>query len=190
MLILKSKKGTHYAKAELIDNKIKILKGSKILLKDTYSKLPKKVVHCRHNSDLVDENGVLLQDIVFDNATSAAQFVTGRSVNGYIAWRVDDKISLKDYMRVKTCPFKLKIEKIENDSVKIRFSSNIKLHLAIIRGFYQDFYIDHKSRIVDFFKQKRNGKVLDTISFEIKDKTNKQIYKVTVFLNTKEIIMR
>jgi hypothetical protein len=40
-----------------------------------------------------------LVDVKFTSPSSAAQFVTGRSVNGYVAWRPDDKMSLKEYLK-------------------------------------------------------------------------------------------
>ena len=96
-LVLKSKKNTHYATAEYFDSKIKITKGSRINLYDNFPGMSNTIRNMRNNRRFVSENGELLQDMVFSSVSSAAVFVTGRSVNGYIAWRIDDKISLKEY---------------------------------------------------------------------------------------------
>ena len=97
-LILKSQNGTHSANAELKNGKIVVMKGSKINLKDSFEKMSRNAFYYRHNKEYVNEEGYLLENIVFDSVTTAAQFVTGRSVNGNIAWRVEDKMSLKDYL--------------------------------------------------------------------------------------------
>ena len=96
-VILKSKKDTHYAVGELTDKGIKILKGSRINVVDTYPKMSMQVRNIRENRTIVDAQGVLLDDVFFKSPSSAAVFVTGRSTNGYISWRIDDKISLKEY---------------------------------------------------------------------------------------------
>ena len=39
---------------------------------------------------------VLLKDIPFKSASTAGNFVTGRSTNGLIAWKNEDGVSIKD----------------------------------------------------------------------------------------------
>ena len=97
-LILKSKKNLHYATAEWDGGRITILAGSKINLALTYPKMSEDAKQARENAELVDTNGILLKDVQFNSVSTAAQFVTGRSSNGYIAWRPDDKMSLKEYL--------------------------------------------------------------------------------------------
>ena len=96
-VILKSKKDTHYAIGDFTEKGIKILKGSRINVIDSYPKMSDRVREIRKNRKVVDEEGVLLEDVFFNSPSSAAVFVTGRSTNGYISWRIDDKISLKEY---------------------------------------------------------------------------------------------
>lgn len=96
-LVLKSKKNTHYATAHYDGEKIVILKGSRINKVESFSQMGDTVKNIRKDRNAVDEEGVLLKDIEFSSLSTAAMFVTGRSVNGYIAWRIDDKISLKEY---------------------------------------------------------------------------------------------
>lgn len=53
----------------------------------------------RDNPEYVDDNGNILKDCLFTSPSTAAQFVTGRSTNGYIAWKVEKKKNLKEYLR-------------------------------------------------------------------------------------------
>lgn len=96
-VVLKSKKNTHYATAEYQNGRIVISKGSRINLNESFPGMSGSIRCMRNDREVVDENGVLLQNLEFQSVSSAAVFVTGRSVNGYIAWRIDDKISLKEY---------------------------------------------------------------------------------------------
>ena len=59
----------------------------------------KKAKSYRDNREFVDETGNILKDCIFTSPSTAAQFVTGRSTNGYEAWKVDDKTSLGKYMK-------------------------------------------------------------------------------------------
>lgn len=98
---LKSKKQLHYAEAEFDGKSITVFKGAKINLIDAFPKMPKTIIDLRHNNTIVNEDGELLSDVIFNSLTAAAQFVTGRSVNGYIAWRPNDKMSMKEYLNKK-----------------------------------------------------------------------------------------
>ena len=99
LVILKSRKETHFAKGEYNGKTITVLSGSKINIVDSFSSIPKDVNEMRKSKDFVNKDGIVLKDIEFSSPTSAAIFVTGRSVNGYIAWRPDDKMSLKEYFK-------------------------------------------------------------------------------------------
>lgn len=97
-LFLNSQKGTHSAIAEYNKYGITVLAGSRINTIVTYNKIPSDVLEKRTDKNIVDENGVVKQNVVFASVSAAAQFVTGRSSNGYIAWRPDNKMSLKEYL--------------------------------------------------------------------------------------------
>lgn len=98
-LILKSKKNLHYAEAEWDGEHIIVLSGSKINPTVAFPQMSEELKHMREDRAIVNEQHVLLVDMKFASPSSAAQFVTGRSVNGYIAWRPDDKMSLKEYLK-------------------------------------------------------------------------------------------
>ena len=100
-IILKCKKNTHYAIANFENGKVTVLKDSKIYLPIAFEKMSRDALEARNDSSIVDEKGLVLKDVSFNSVTTAAQFVTGRSVNGLIAWRIDDKISLKEYYKQK-----------------------------------------------------------------------------------------
>ena len=96
-IVLKSKRNTHYSIADFKNEQVTVLKGSKINLHTTFEKMSQEAYQARNNPSVVDKSGNVLKDTKFNSLTTAAQFVTGRSVNGKIAWRIDDKISLKEY---------------------------------------------------------------------------------------------
>ena len=96
-VILKSRNNKHFATAEYDGSMLTILPESRINLTISYDAISESVKEYRNNRDLVSADGVVLKEITFKSPSSAAQFITGRSVNGYIAWRIDDKISLKKY---------------------------------------------------------------------------------------------
>ena len=98
-VILKSKQNQHYAIGEYDDGKLSVLKGSKINPIIAFPQMSPMLVQMREDKHLVSEEGIVLSDIFFNSPSSAAQFVTGRSVNGLIAWRPNDEISLKEYLK-------------------------------------------------------------------------------------------
>ena len=98
-MVINSRSGSHHAEGVLENNVITVKKGSKICLKDSYDAMPMAVRLMRHDISIVGKDGILKQDTKFDSPTAAAQFVTGRSVNGYIVWRPDNKTTLKKYIR-------------------------------------------------------------------------------------------
>lgn len=53
------------------------------------------------NPAVVDSKRNIIADCAFNSPSTAAQFVSGRSVSGYKAWKVDEKKSLGDYLKEK-----------------------------------------------------------------------------------------
>jgi len=82
------------------DGKIVVKKGSKIqtALASHARGGESTTKAIRENKALVDENGIVLEDCTFPSPSTAANFVTGRSSNGYVAWRVDDKNNLGRFL--------------------------------------------------------------------------------------------
>ena len=98
-IILKSRLGTHYATADYDGNKLTVLPGSKINMVLQYDAMPDVIKGLRTDTSVVSSTGEVLKNVDFTSPSAAAQFVTGRSVNGYVSWRIDDKISLKEYRK-------------------------------------------------------------------------------------------
>ena len=97
-IVLNGRFGSHQAEGVYDNDSVIVKRGSKICLIDSYAKLPPMVKAKRHDYSIVGDDGIVKRDICFDSPTAAAQFVTGRSVNGYVAWRPENKMSLKEYM--------------------------------------------------------------------------------------------
>ena len=55
----------------------------------------------RKNPKIVAEDGTVVKNVSFKSLTTAAQFITGRSVNGNVSWRVDNKMSVKEYLETQ-----------------------------------------------------------------------------------------
>ena len=117
-IYLNSKNNSHSAIAEYSDGIVKVLAGSKINTVMSYPKMPVEVVSRRKDKALVSDDGLVLKDVSFNSPTAAAQFVTGRSSNGYISWRPDNKMSLKEYLNTKL--------RTEDNNEDIRKHSNKK----------------------------------------------------------------
>ena len=98
-ILLKSTRGEFEATGIYDDGKVIVCKGSRIN-RVTSEKIggSKTVKAIRDNNNIVDINGVLLLDCSFSSPSTAANFVTGRSANGYVAWRVDEKNSLGRFL--------------------------------------------------------------------------------------------
>jgi len=60
----------------------------------------RKAKSFRENPEYV-KNGKILKECVFTSPSTAAQFVTGRSTNGYEAWKVEERKSLGEFLKEK-----------------------------------------------------------------------------------------
>ncbi len=47
------------------------------------------------------KNNVVKKDVVFKSASTAANFVTGRSTNGLITWKNNNNVPLRDIIKTK-----------------------------------------------------------------------------------------
>ena len=88
-----------HAEAEYSESGIVVKKGGLINLDfAAHIKGGKAAKSFREDAIFVSENGTILKDCPFSSPSTAAQFVTGRSTNGYAAWKVDKKTSLGKYL--------------------------------------------------------------------------------------------
>ena len=94
--------GSCYAEGIYSDGIITVKKGGKINLDfAAHIRGGQSAKKYRENAEFVDTNGIILKDCTFNSPSTAAQFVTGRSTNGYEAWKVETKKSLGDYLKEK-----------------------------------------------------------------------------------------
>ena len=96
-LYLKSRNDAFNATAKYENGTLTVLAGSKINIC-----LTKNIRNggisgkYRKNPQYVDSSGVVLQDCTFRSPSTAALFVTGTSRNGYIVWKDNQKVNLKE----------------------------------------------------------------------------------------------
>lgn len=99
---LAPRNGACYAEGIFEDGSITVLKGGKINLDfAAHIRGGNNAKKYRDNQEYVDLHGNILKDCQFSSPSTAAQFVTGRSTNGYEAWKVETKKSLGDYLKEK-----------------------------------------------------------------------------------------
>ena len=101
-IYMKSKRSGYDAYGIYDNGTVIVQKGSKICLHfaETF-KRANSVVAYRKDSSYVDKSGYVLQDCIFTSPSTAAQFVNGRSTNGYIAWRIDEKSNLRQWLQLQ-----------------------------------------------------------------------------------------
>lgn len=92
------KRGKCSATGLFVEGKVIVEKGSIINMNPSPYARGKLVKEYREDRMIVSEKGVLLKDCIFPSVSSAARFVTGRSENGYSAWKVDDNASLGEWL--------------------------------------------------------------------------------------------
>lgn len=96
---LKTRDGRCDASAIYNGESIIVLKGSRIRTSfANHIRGGKTAKNFREDTSVVNEDGIVLKDCTFKSPSTAAQFVMGSSVNGWTAWHVDKKNSLKDYL--------------------------------------------------------------------------------------------
>lgn len=74
---------------------ITVLEGSKLSEQISYTEKFRGAKIIERKREGIVVNGVLKKDVVFRSASSAANFVTGSSTNGLLAWKTKDGIPLK-----------------------------------------------------------------------------------------------
>ncbi len=101
-IFLTAKNGDYDAKGVYEDGKITVLPGSTIRLDfANHIRGGNKALSFRENPEYVDAKGLVLKGCQFTSASTAAQFVTGRSTNGLEAWKIEKKVNLKQWLEQK-----------------------------------------------------------------------------------------
>lgn len=95
---LKSRSGSYAATGEYnkITKELIVLKESKVSasISNGSFRSARSVDKCRR--EVCTEGGIVLKDILFKSPSSAANFVTGCSTNGMLAWKDENGSSLKE----------------------------------------------------------------------------------------------
>lgn len=78
---------------------MKILKGAKVSNDIAHSPTFRGAKSIEKHREGIIKNNTLIEDITFKSSSTAANFVTGRSTNGFDAWKNKDGISLKELMK-------------------------------------------------------------------------------------------
>lgn len=88
------------AKAIYDDGKVTVLKGSKITkqMKENFRPYA-SVINCRSDGKIVDEEGIVLKNVEFTSPSGAAQFVSGRSTDGLMAWKITRGVPLRTVVK-------------------------------------------------------------------------------------------
>jgi hypothetical protein len=97
---IKSRKKDFEANGEfdITTKKLKIFKGSKVSSNITYSEKFKGAKTIEKLRDNKIKNNILQEDMIFKSPSTAANFVTGRSTNGLIAWKTEEGKKLKEVL--------------------------------------------------------------------------------------------
>ena len=86
---------TYNAIGFLDETGLKVVKGSKIALKSA-SNLSEKMKKLREKYLKMSPDGILIEDVAFKSASSAAGFVTGNISNGLRVWKSEEGKALAD----------------------------------------------------------------------------------------------
>lgn len=91
---------SYSATGEYKDGKLIVKQGSKIAkkLKENFRPYA-NVVAIRTDAKYVDENSITVRDIEFSSASAAAQFVSGRSTDGLLAWKIKRGVALRTIVK-------------------------------------------------------------------------------------------
>lgn len=100
MIHIENRNRSYYAEGIYSQEGIIVKKGGKISdFFAEYIRGGKKAMEYRSNREYVDAQGIIVKDCIFKSPSTAAQFVTGRSVNGYNIWKVVDGKTLGNYLQ-------------------------------------------------------------------------------------------
>ena len=97
---LKQRSSDVFAEAIYNGDTITVLPGG--IISDSFAshiREGQKAKGFREDPEFVGANRKILKACPFTSPSTAAQFVTGRSTNGYEAWKVDKKTSLGAYLK-------------------------------------------------------------------------------------------
>ncbi len=95
---LKSRSGSYEATGEYnkITKELVVLSGSKVSNSISNGSFRSARSVDKYRREVCTEEGIVYKDILFKSPSSAANFVTGSSTNGMLAWKDETGNSLKE----------------------------------------------------------------------------------------------
>ena len=95
-MYLRGRNDQYNAIAVYEDGTVTVKKGSVIRMSFAdHIRGGKTAKEIRNDPAIVDENDIVKKDCVFSSPSTAAQFVMGSSINGWEAWHIDKKTTLR-----------------------------------------------------------------------------------------------
>ena len=92
-----------------------MLKGSKIA-PSSDGDINISLGNSKKRNECKIENNVLQEDVLFNSPSSAAEFVTGKSSNGWISWKTKEGKTLRDLENMNSDIDSLNEEKNKQDA--------------------------------------------------------------------------
>lgn len=98
-VFMKSRKNGYFAEGFYDGKVLKVMPGGKVS-----SGFSEKIrggtiaKNKRADRNVVTTNGEIINECVFNSPSTAAQFVSGQSRNGYLTWKTEDGEMLKNYL--------------------------------------------------------------------------------------------
>ena len=180
------------AYARWIDNKFVVLKGSEISQTFTDSAPIKRIKEQRQEySDYIDSNYILLQDISFNSASTAAEFVAGASLNGNDVWKTNDNKSPND---IKDLLVQNKECILQNDNTNFNTTNftnkevifRFKFRNLLAQGKWKNnkFVVLKRSQISPMLTPTAYKYKIDQIRKEYADKIDNNILKEDIEFNS------
>lgn len=94
---LNSRNGKYEATGEWNGSSLVVLRGSKVKMGNPGNfKCAKAVEHAWIDPEVLDSSGEVLKNISFKSPSTAAQFITKRSINGWAVWKTKSNQTLKE----------------------------------------------------------------------------------------------
>lgn len=87
------------AEYDTATKEVKVLKGSIVSSKITYTEKFRGAKKIEEKRAGIIINNKLMEDIVFRSLSTAANFVTGTSTNGLIAWKTEDGNNMRTIVK-------------------------------------------------------------------------------------------
>lgn len=99
-LFLKSRDNVFNAEAVYENGTVTVKKGSHVnTIFANHIRGGKKAKSYLEDRQYVDENGLVKKDCTFQSPSTAAQFVTGSSRNGYLVWKTKEGKKLQEVIK-------------------------------------------------------------------------------------------